>query len=83
MEDNKRKVEEPKPEFTFKEGALNQFFSNPVWKSIEELLSAQEQIAMLHLTSPDIDDVKDIMFFKGIINHIEYMKNIKQILMED
>jgi len=84
MEDKKKRdVERPLPEYTFNEGTLNQFFSNLVWKTISELLEAQEQVALLHLASPDVDDIRDVMFWKGVLNQLQYMKNIKLTLLEE
>lgn len=83
MGDKKRDLERPASEDEYKEATLNQFFANPVWRSIEKVLKAQEDIAVLHLTNPDIDDIKDIMFFKGILNQLHYMKNIKLTLLEE
>ena len=82
MADKKRKdVDDQLPEYTFKEGTLNQFFATPVWKTIEELLAAQEAIVLAHLTDSEGSRDAD-MYFKGLYSQIQYMKNIKLILLE-
>ncbi len=82
MADDKRDIEKQEPDVTFKKAALHQFFSTPVWHAIDELLTSQETIMLLHLSSPQIDDIKDIMFYKGVLNQIQYMKNIELTLEE-
>ncbi len=81
-EKGNRDVDRQVPEYTFKAATLNQFFTTPVWHTIEELLDAQEDVVLAHLTDP-YSDRDDDMFFKGMLNQIKYMKNIKLILLEE
>ncbi len=81
-EDKMRKeLDDQLPEYTFKEGSLNQVFSTHVWKTIEDLLDAQGAIVLAHLTDPEGGRDSD-MYFKGLYSQIQYMKNIKLTLLE-
>lgn len=75
-----REVQETGNEWTFSESTIKQWLNDPVTIELFRMWEAKEKLYLSLLANPKIDDLKDIMYFKGCFSEIEWHKNLPFIL---
>lgn len=72
------KKEIPKPDSSFSAGTLNNFFQNPVWVEIDNVLKFRQSVHLGKMMDDDISREEDLKR-KGQFTEISFMRNIRQV----